>query len=187
MNAEYMFSTLNIHAEVASTYYIGDMNAWLLSDRRPSVKSWPHRVAAGESMAAVGHLCQSYFHPTTTPPTMANASSTTSTGIHWYCEAGLFHSKEPLHTHRHCKNCFRMGRCEGRGSFKLLRCGKCCIETYCVRFILHSFNASHFVPSRRSARSRIGRRATRPSACSTTSTAKSRRATRATPTPGRTS
>ncbi|KAM5531971.1 hypothetical protein V8D89_014371 [Ganoderma adspersum] len=50
----------------------------------------------------------------------------TNADDHAHCELGLFHDVEPIHTHPHCKQCFRMRRCEGSGSsFKLSRCSGC--------------------------------------------------------------
>ncbi|RDX52221.1 hypothetical protein OH76DRAFT_198188 [Lentinus brumalis] len=51
---------------------------------------------------------------------------------HAHCEQGLFHDAPQLHTHPHCKNCFRMRRCEGK-DVKLLRCAGCSIATYCSK------------------------------------------------------
>ncbi|EPQ51879.1 hypothetical protein GLOTRDRAFT_132689 [Gloeophyllum trabeum ATCC 11539] len=45
-------------------------------------------------------------------------------------EVAMFHSAEPLHTHRHCKSCGQMRRCIG-GDFK--RCGGCHMATYCSK------------------------------------------------------
>ncbi|KAA1476450.1 hypothetical protein DENSPDRAFT_913946 [Dentipellis sp. KUC8613] len=42
-----------------------------------------------------------------------------------YHNAGI-----PLHTHRHCKNCLKVARCEG---LKLFRCTACMINNYCLR------------------------------------------------------
>ncbi|KAI0708229.1 hypothetical protein C8Q76DRAFT_859583 [Earliella scabrosa] len=53
---------------------------------------------------------------------------------HVHCENGLFHNAEPMHTHAHCKNCFRMRRCEGSDAdWKLQRCAGCFIATFCSR------------------------------------------------------
>ncbi|TFY56616.1 hypothetical protein EVG20_g8860 [Dentipellis fragilis] len=51
---------------------------------------------------------------------------------HTHCELGLFHDAPHLHTHPHCKSCFRMRRCEGN-DMKLLRCGGCGMATYCSK------------------------------------------------------
>ncbi len=58
-----------------------------------------------------------------------NGSDNTS---HAHCELGFFHDAPQIHTHSHCKNCFRMPRCEGGSSKDLLRCSACSMAFYCV-------------------------------------------------------
>ena len=55
---------------------------------------------------------------------------------HAHCRKGLFHDRDPQHTHAQCHTCHQMARCKqsssSSGTFQLRRCANCHMDQYCV-------------------------------------------------------